>query len=347
MQENTINNVDTFPYNIEIVAVNLNVPWAIDISEDGRLYVTERTGSIWIMQDGDFLPEPLITFDPPFVSQGEGGLMGLALDPDFLTNHYIYVMYSYLEDGKMYNRVVRLLEQDNKAVIDRILMDRIPGGGTHNGGRIKIGSDDKLYITTGDAGTASLAQDINSLAGKILRINLDGSIPEDNPFDGSPVYSLGFRNPQGLAWNLDHVLFASEHGQTGHDEINVVYPGANYGWPIAEGNEAADQIDVEMPLIESGNETWAPAGIAFADYGPWNGNLLVASLFGEELLAMTLNPANTEVLFVGEWLNSQFGRLREVFQARDGSVYLTTSNMDRRRTPFPGDDKIIRLIPKR
>ncbi len=347
MQESNINHMSTFPYDIEIVAVDLNVPWAIDISEDKRLYVTERTGSIWIMQNGDFLPEPLITFEPPFASQGEGGLMGLALDPDYLTNHYIYVMYSYLEDGRMYNRVVRLLEKDNKAVIDRILIDRIPGAGTHNGGRIKIGPDDKLYVTTGDAGSANLAQDINSLAGKILRINLDGSIPEDNPFEGSSVYSLGFRNPQGLAWNSDHILFASEHGQTGHDEINVVYPGANYGWPIVQGKEATDQIDVQMPLIESGNETWAPAGIAFADYGPWSGDLLVASLLGEELLSMTLNASNREVLQVGEWLNSQFGRLREVFQARDGSVYLTTSNMDRRRTPFPGDDKIIRLVPKR
>ena len=273
--------------------------------------------------------------------------MGMVLDPDFLTNHYIYVMYSYLEDGNMYNQVVRLLEQDNKAAIDRVLIDHIPGGRTHNGGRIKIGPDQKLYITTGDAGVAGFAQDVNSLAGKILRINLDGSIPEDNPFEGSPVYSFGHRNPQGLAWNSENVLFASEHGQTAHDEINIIIPGANYGWPIVQGNEDTNQIeDVQKPLIESGNETWAPAGIAFADNGPWNGRLLVSNLRGEELLSMTLNGGQYASDSIRGMAEKPYGRLREAVQARDGSVYLTTSNRDRRRIPFPNDDKIIRLIPK-
>ncbi|MDF2514686.1 MAG: glucose sorbosone dehydrogenase [Herbinix sp.] len=346
MQGDNINNTDAFPYDVEIVAINLNVPWAIDISEDGRLYVTERTGRIWIMQNGDFLPEPLITLEQPFISQEESGLMGLVLDPDFLTNHYIYIMYSYMEDKSIYNRVARLLEQDNKATIDQILIDHIPGGRTHNGGRIKIGPDQKLYITTGDAGIASSAQDINSLAGKILRINLDGSIPEDNPFAGTPVYSFGFRNPQGLAWNSENVLFASEHGQTARDEINIIIPGANYGWPIVQGNEDTNQIDAQKPLIESGNQTWAPAGITFVNSGAWNGKLLVSSLRGEELLSMSLNEDNTRVIQVEEWLRARYGRLREAMRARDGSIYLSTSNMDRRRIPFLNDDKIIRLIPK-
>ncbi|HHV10537.1 MAG TPA: PQQ-dependent sugar dehydrogenase [Clostridiales bacterium] len=341
-----LNGMEELPYDVEIVAMNLNVPWAIDISEDGRLYVTERIGRIWILQDGKFLPEPLITFEPPFISQEEGGLMGLVLDPDFLTNHYIYVMYSYIEEGRMYNRVVRLLEQDNKASIDRILIDQIPGGRTHNGGRLKIGPDQKLYVTTGDAGTGSLAQDLDSLAGKILRINLDGSIPEDNPFVNSPVYSYGHRNPQGLAWNSDQVLFASEHGQTAHDEINIIIPGGNYGWPVVQGDESTNQFITQKPLIQSGNRTWAPAGIVFVSNGIWDGRLLVACLRAEQLLSMVLNDNNEAVIGLSTWLVNQFGRLREAYQARDGSVYLTTSNRDRRRIPNNEDDKIIRLIPR-
>jgi len=156
--------------------------------------------------------------------------MGIALDPNYSQNHYMYVMHSYAEGNRIYNRVVRLVENNNRASLDRVLLDKIPGGRIHNGGRIKIGPDQKLYITTGDAGNSALAQDYTSTAGKILRIELDGSIPKDNPISNSPVYSLGHRNPQGLAWNSRNVLYASEHGQSAHDEINIIKPGANYGY---------------------------------------------------------------------------------------------------------------------
>ena len=218
-----------FPYETEVIAEKLNVPWAIDISNDGKIYFTERPGSIRVIENGKLNPQPLITFGAPFISQGEGGLMGIALDPNFSQNHYLYVMHSYQEGNKIYNRVVRLIEKNNKASIDRIIIDNIPGSQFHNGGRIKIGPDKKLYITTGDAQNQQLAQDLSSLAGKILRIELDGSIPSDNPFPNSPVYSLGHRNPQGLAWNSKNILYSSEHGQTAHDEINIIQPGANYG----------------------------------------------------------------------------------------------------------------------
>lgn len=211
-------NSRQFPYNIEVIAKNLFVPWAIDISNDGKLYFTERSGSIKVIEDGKLNPQPLITFSSPFVSQGEGGLMGIALDPNFEQNHYIYVMHSYIEGNKVNNRVVRLIENNNTAAIDRVILDKIPGSQFHNGGRIKIGPDQKLYITTGDAQNKVLAQDPTSLAGKILRIELDGSIPKDNPIANSPVYSLGHRNPQGLAWNSENVLYESEHGQSSHKE---------------------------------------------------------------------------------------------------------------------------------
>ena len=342
MQNDTMDTSDEFPYDTEIVAMNLFVPWALDISQDGTLYVTERSGSIWILRNGEFLPEPLITFDRPFVSLGEGGLMGLVLDPDFEQNHFIYVMHSYAEGGMNYSRVVRLLEQEDRAAVDSVLIDRIPGGRTHLGGRIKIGPDRKLYITTGDAGNARLAQDLSSLAGKILRINLDGSIPEDNPFEASPVYSYGHRNPQGLAWN-NNIMYASEHGQTAHDEINIIYPGANYGWPTVQGDV---ESEFTRPLLASGNTTWAPAGIAFINQGPWQGRLVVANLFATRILSLSFNEDGTLVEQVEPFLVNEYGRLRDVYQAADGSIYLTTSNRDGRGFPRPEDDKMIRLVPR-
>lgn len=334
-----------FPYEIEVVAENLYVPWAIDISNEGKLYFTERSGAVRIIEDGKLLPQPLIIFSAPFVSQGEGGLMGIALDPNYSQNHYVYVMHSYEEGNQIYNRVVRLVEKNNKASIDRVLIDKIPGGRIHNGGRIKIGPDRKLYITTGDAGNSALAQNITSTAGKILRIELDGGIPEDNPIVNSPIYSLGHRNPQGLTWNPRNILYASEHGQTAHDEINIIQPGANYGWPLVQGNEDTKEVIVQKPLIHSEEETWAPSGIAFVDQGTWQGKLLVATLRGEQLLTISLNGKGMKVNSVESWLKNRYGRLREIIQGKDGSIYLTTSNRDGRGNPNIGDDRIIHLIP--
>lgn len=335
-----------FPYEIEVIAKNLYVPWAIDISDEGKLYFTERSGAIRIIEDGKLNPQPLITFGAPFVSQGEGGLMGIALDPNYSQNHYMYVMHSYGEGNVLYNRVVRLLENNNRASIDKVLLDKIPGGRIHNGGRIKIGPDQKLYITTGDSGNSALAQDLTSTGGKILRIELDGRIPKDNPIANSPVYSLGHRNPQGLAWNSKNVLYESEHGQSAHDEINIIKPGANYGWPLVQGDEDTTEAVIQKPLIHSGEVTWAPSGIAFANQGQWQGKLLVANLRGQQLLAISLNGNGTVVKNVEAWLKNEYGRLREVIQGKDGSIYLTTSNRDGRGNPNIADDRIIRLIPK-
>ncbi|PRR79483.1 PQQ-dependent sugar dehydrogenase [Clostridium vincentii] len=335
-----------FSYEIKVIAENLYVPWAIAISDEGNLYFTERSGAIRIIEDGKLNPQPLITFRAPFVSQGEGGLMGIALDPNYSQNHYMYVMHSYSEGNRIYNRVVRLVEKNNRASIDRVLLDKIPGGEIHNGGRLKVGPDQKLYITVGDAGNSALAQDPTSLAGKILRIELDGRVPEDNPIINSPVYSLGHRNPQGLAWNSKNVLYASEHGQSAHDEINIIQPGANYGWPLVQGNEDSKEIMIQKPLIHSGEETWAPSGIAFLNQGPWQGKLLVAALRGQQLLAISLNGKGTVVKNIESWLRNEYGRLRDVVQGKDGSIYLTTSNRDGRGNPDIADDKIIRLIPK-
>nr|WP_243429164.1 PQQ-dependent sugar dehydrogenase [Clostridium pascui] len=341
-----INASRQFPYEIEVIADNLYVPWAIDISNEGKLYFTERSGAIRIIENGKLLLQPLITLRAPFISEGEGGLMGIALDPNYSQNRYMYVMHSYAEGNPIYNRVVRLVESNNRASIDRVLLDKIPGGRIHNGGRLKIGPDKKLYITTGDSGNPALAQDSRSTAGKILRIELDGSIPKDNPILNSPVYSLGHRNPQGLAWNSRNVLYASEHGQTAHDEINIIKSGANYGWPLVQGDETSTQVVTQKPLIQSGEVTWAPSGITFVDQGPWQGKLLVACLRGQQLLAISLNRNGTVVSNVESLFMNEHGRLREVIQGKDGSIYLTTSNRDGRGNPRIDDDKIIRLTLK-
>lgn len=331
-------------FQVETIAENLHVPWAVDLSEDGRLFFTERRGNLRVIENGILNPVPLYTFGPPFVSMGEGGLMGLALDRDFLSNGYIYLMYTYEENGGLYSRVVRMRIQDNIVPEEEIILDQIPAGQVHNGGRIKIGPDGYLYITTGDAGERDLAQDINSLAGKILRIGTDGSIPADNPFQGSPVYALGLRNPQGLAWNSSDVLYASDHGETAHDEINIIQPGGNYGWPLVIGDEEMQGYDFIKPVIQSGNDTWAPSGITFVTDGPRMGQLLVATLRGNVLLAITFDASGTEAVHVEWLLQESYGRLREVYQARDGSTYLATSNMDGRGILTPGDDKIFSLM---
>lgn len=296
------------PYDVEIIAENLYVPWALTISGEGKIYFTERSGGIYVIENGIRKDQPLIVLEEPFIAAGEGGLMGIVLDPEFTQNHYMYVMHTYQEENRIFNRVIRLVEEDNNAFIDKVMIDRIPGGRIHDGGRIKIGPDQKLYITTGDAGDSDLSQNLSSLAGKILRINLDGSIPEDNPFPGFLIYSYGLRNPEGIDWNESGVLYASDHGQSAQDEINLIYPGANYGWPLVEGSEDIEGLDLQMPLMHSKTVTCAPSGIAFVTQGPWRGKLLVANLFGEQLLVITLDEEGTRVEGVETIFQRQFGR---------------------------------------
>lgn len=332
-----------FPYRIEVIAENLSVPWAIAESDDGRIFFTERGGTIRIIENGRLNPQPVAIISPIF-TEAEAGLFGIALDPNFSENGYVYAMHTYSVGNNIYARIIRFVDRNNSLSLDNIIIDRIPSGRIHLGGRIKIGPDGKLYIPAGDANNYSFAQDPSILAGKILRLNLDGTIPEDNPFPNSPVYSLGHRNPQGLAWNSENVLYASEHGESGHDEINIIKAGKNYGWPLVQGDETTT-IPIEKPIFHSGTQTFAPSGITFVNQGPWQGRLLVATLRGQQLLSLALSEDGTVVENLESWLPNEYGRLREVYQARDGSIYVTTSNRDGRGNPNVGDDKILKLIP--
>lgn len=334
----------TAGFRVETVATGLEAPWEIAFLPDGRIFVTERPGRVRVMQDGELTPDPVATIDE-VAARGEGGLLGMALHPDFQRNHWLYLYFTSGSEGGLENRVVRYTEASNQLTEPVTIIDGIPAAGIHDGGRIAFGPDGKLYITTGDAAQSDLAQDRSSLAGKILRLNPDGSIPSDNPFPGSPVLSYGHRNPEGLAWQPGtNQLFATEHGPGGHDEVNIIHPGANYGWPEMQGN--AGHPDGFTPLIESGDDTWAPTGATFVQgdaFPQWQGNLLFASLRGRTLWRLDLRAVNATPAL--EPVLTGYGRLRAVVQGPDGMLYVLTSNRDGRGSPTDQDDRVLRLVP--
>lgn len=341
------------PYDeAETVAEGLRAPWDLAFAPDGRLFVTERPGAIRVIEQGKLLSEPLFSFDDkPVASRGESGLLGLALDPAFASNKYMYVYHTYEEDRALKNRVLRLIVDGNQAKLDRVLLDGLPGQQTHDGGRIRFGPDGLLYVTVGDAQVRDQSQQSDSLAGKILRIRSDGTIPADNPDPSSPIYSLGHRNPQGLAWQPGTgTLYSSEHGQSAKDEINVIVKGGNYGWPLIEGDQtepAQSSLSgtiLRRPLIHSGNETWAPSGMTFVTQGPWSGALLVANLRGTQVLKLTLNDGKEPTVKQLEALwKGEYGRIRHIAEGPDGSLYMLTNNTDGRGSPKTGDDRLLRF----
>lgn len=307
----------------EILVENLNTPWAIDFLPDNRMIFTERGGkvSLW---DGKAV-KAIGEINVRQVS--ESGLLGVAVDPEFSKNKYVYIYYTS-DSG---NRVSRFILND-KLENETVLLDKIPSASIHNGGRIKFGPDGKLYITTGDSGNRQLAQDVNSLAGKILRMNKDGTVPGDNPF-GNYVYSYGHRNPQGIAWSLKGTMYESEHGQTRNDEINIIIKGGNYGWPLIEGNNTSP---IYISPIRCYTEfTLAPSGIAY-----YNNSLYVAGLRGNQLRRLTLS-ADGKTVIGEEALFTYLGRIREVVE-HNGYLYIATSNWDGRGIPN-NDDTIIKV----
>ena len=317
---------------VHTVAAGLEVPWALAFASDGRLFVTERPGRLRVISQGRLVAEPLATLE--VAQSGEAGLMGLALAPDFDRSGQLYVCYTARRPSV--NRVSRLTVRERRASDERIVLDDLPAAGIHDGCRLKFGPDGKLYVTLGDAARPADAQRREVLAGKILRLEPDGSVPAGNPFRDSPVWSLGHRNPQGLAWDAAGRLWASEHGSSAHDEINLIQPGRNYGWPEVQGDATRDGM--VPPAVHSGSATWAPSGMAFLD-----GSLYVAGLRGRRLLKVTLRDGR--VAGTASLLESAYGRLRDVAAGPDGALYVTTSNRDGRGSPARDDDRILRVVP--
>jgi glucose/arabinose dehydrogenase len=311
-----------------VLADNLRIPWAIEIHE-GAFYLTERPGHI-VKIAGGVVERQRVELEKELSNAAEAGLLGFVLAPDFTQSHRAYAYYTYQDGSRPFNRIVVLRLAGDVWTEETVLLDRIPSGRVHHGGRLKIGPDGKLYATAGDAAEASLAQDPDSLSGKILRLNLDGSIPDDNPFPHSYVYSYGHRNPQGLAWSPDGTLYASEHGNSANDEINVIEAGRNYGWPVIEGTERREGY--VSPLFTSGRgTTWAPSGMAYAD-----GKLYVAALRGTAVLAFDPDTGAQREVVTG------FGRIRDV--RIDGRyLYFISNNTDGRGRPQPDDDKLYRI----
>ncbi len=337
-------NLDTAP-RVSVVAENLEIPWSLDFLPDGSMIFTERPGRVRFIYNNLTLKEEPIKILDDVSHVGEGGLLGIVLHPNFTTNKWVYIYFTYEEGGKYFDQVVKyeLVNSNDEISMEnpQPIIANIPGASTHDGGRIKFGPDQKLYITTGDAANSTSAQDMNSLAGKILRLNDDGSIPADNPFEQSPIYSLGHRNPQGLAWDSLGRLWATEHGSTATDELNLIEPGKNYGWPIIRGDET--QEGLESPVMHSGTATtWAPSGLSF-----YEGKLFWVGLRGQTLYSISnILQYPDEDPIVEEYLQNDYGRLRAIVQGPKGFLYVLTSNRDGRNpTPADNDDLILRINP--
>lgn len=353
----------------------LDTPWSLVFLPDGRALVSERPGRIRLIDAGGRLSAVSYAEPPDIAPTDEGGLMGLALHPDFPSTPYVYAMATRRMGGTVVNTVFRLRHLGDRAVFDREIIDGIPAGEWHDGGRIAFGPDRMLYIGTGDASKSERASDLHSLAGKILRVTPEGQVPPDNPFPGSPVYSYGHRNVQGLAWHpRTHDLFASEHGPTGEfglqarDEINIIRPGGNYGWPSATC--AVHRAEFVDPLVCWPERAVPPSGMAF-----YKDDLFVATLGSEALVRIGIEKSagGYRVTAIERWFASapsegllgrlrdtamraerrlastpsggRLGRMRDVVIGPDEALYVLTNNRARGH-PLAGDDRILKLTPR-
>lgn len=312
----------------EDLVQGIDAPWGLALLPEGGALVAERdSGAILRVRAG--APAERVYRVPGVAAAGEGGLLGLAVSPQYRENGYVYAYFTAAAD----NRIVRFRLGGQPEV----LFSGIAKASNHNGGRIAFGPDGMLYVGTGDAGSRTAPQDPASPNGKILRLTPEGRPAPDNPTPGSPVYSLGHRNVQGLAWDWAGRLFAAEFGQNRFDEINRIEPGHNYGWPEVEGIADTHSGRFTNPLL-----TWSPADASPSGIAIAANTLYVAALRGERLWTIALHDDGT----LGDpsaRFGARFGRLRTVAVAPDGALWLTTSNTDGRGDPHPGDDRVIRF----
>ncbi|TKC06767.1 PQQ-dependent sugar dehydrogenase [Pedobacter polaris] len=322
-----------------VVVSNLSNPWEIIYGPDNFIWVTEKAGKISRINPENGQTTLLLTIGDVRVN-GEGGLLGMVLHPDFGNSPFVYVVYDY---GTSYKaKVVRYSYNNGSLINPQILIDQIPAASIHNGSRLVINSN-KIYISTGDAADTTTPQNVNSLSGKILRLNLDGTIPADNPYPNNPLWSYGHRNAQGLVF-VGSKLFSSEHGPDSDDEINIIEKGRNYGWPNIKGfcNETAEQAfctinNVVEPLI-AWTPTIAPSGLTYynSNYIPqFKNSLLLALLKDSKLMQLKLNESQTKIESTKNFYVNEFGRLRAVCQSPEGKLYICTSN--------GSNDKIIEI----
>lgn len=311
-------------WKIEEVAANLEVPWDMALAPNGDIFITERPGRLKVLTKGKV---ELIAALPQVTSVAESGLTGITLDPDFNQNNFIYLYYSYSQGGEVLNRVSRFTYESNDLKNELVILDKLPGGAIHNGGRLRFGPDGKLWILTGDGGNPELSQNMQSLGGKVLRI-------DDK---GPQIYSLGHRNPQGLDFHpVTGELVVTEHGASGYDEINLIKQNGNYGWPIVKKCYSEDP-QYTSPILCSGEQTWAPSGGAFL-----GNSFFFAGLRGQLLERVEIE--NDKVAGRETIIKDTYGRLRGVLaNPKERVLYVSTSNRDGRGIPKPGDDKILKI----
>lgn len=338
----------------EEVVTGLEVPWGVAFLPGGEMLVTERPGRVRLVRDGKLQPLPVATIN--VTDSGEGGLLGIAAHPNFADNRLFYLYYTTDKNGSPVNRVERWqLSPDRlNASSDKIILDDIPVALFHNGGRLRFGPDGMLYIGTGDARAPESSQNVDSLAGKILRLTPDGQVPPDNPFPGNPVFITGIRNTQGFDWPNESVLWVTDHGpsgelgRSGRDRVSVARAGDNLGWPTTYGCGSNEKF--VTPSL-SWRDAVPPGGAAIYTGNAipeWKGSLMIGTLGSRHLHRVVFDPDSPqqvqlhEVYFQGQSTNG-FGRLREVIMGPDGELYVTTSNCDGRGSCPPEQDKILRI----
>ena len=339
-------------FKIEKVVGGLEVPWSMVWAPDGRMIFTERPGRVRVVENGTLRPNPFFVV-PDVEKSGESGLMSVALHPQFSSNHFLYLSYAY-SSGGVRVRVVRYRETPEGFVDRKVIIENMPAAQFHAGCRIRFGPDGKLYVTTGDATRRELAQKMDSLAGKTLRLNDDGTVPQDNPFVGQQnarpeIWSLGHRNAQGMDWQPDsNLMFQTEHGPSGFDgpgggdEVNIVEKAKNYGWPTIHHTQS--RAGLESPLLEY-TPACAPASGMFyrgSVFSKFKGNFFFGCLRGEMLIRVALDGRR---VLGQEGIVNNYGRIRDVAEGPDGYLYFSTSNRDGRGKPAEDDDRILRIVP--
>ncbi|RYZ73229.1 MAG: PQQ-dependent sugar dehydrogenase [Proteobacteria bacterium] len=340
---------------IKPVVTGLEVPWSLVFLSSEDWLVAERPGRIRRVRGGKL--DQAVVAQIPVTTHAEDGLLGMALHPDFKKNQYLYVYFTYEQNKELFNRVERykLSADYSKAVSDKIILDRIPAGEKHSGGRIKFGPDGYLYIGTGDAKEPDLAQDQNSLAGKILKVDSEGRAPEHNPWPGNPAYVVGVRNIQAFDWIDPRTIWVVDHGpsnpvwKSGGDEVSIAHAGDNLGWPNTWGCEVKTGV-ITPQLVWKKASPPAGAVIYRGNKIPgWDGSLLVSTLRSEHMHRVVLHSSNSHRISQHEvYLSGAagFGRLREITQAPDGELYVTTSNCDGRGDCGAEKDKILRITAR-
>ena len=318
-----------------VVKSGLNYPWDIIWGKDNQIWMTERGGKISRVDPAS--GNTTFTFTISDVeTNNEGGLLGMALHPNFLQNGLLYVVYDYRKGGIYTEKLVRYAYANNSLTDPVVLLDGIKASSNHDGSRLWITTEvnPKIFMTTGDALDQSLPQNINSVNGKVLRLNIDGSIPSDNPFPNNPVWSYGHRNPQGLVM-VNNILYASEHGPDIEDELNIIEKGGNYGWPDVKGPCDGAEIsfcsshNTTQPIWSSGNSTIAVCGLDYYNYDlipQWKNSLLMLTLKNSSVRQMKLAADGRSIVQTETFFKDQWGRLRDLCVSPDGRVYICTSN---------------------